>query len=110
MRYKLLIAWALVNLYSSHFAGDKGYFLAQQVCELLILILVAYISPKDNYRILVSGLIFLSIGELVQELQKLNLTPFHMDYINLIFAGIGVLYYIKKRERTNSQSNKDDRP
>lgn len=104
------MAWVVINLYSSHYADDTGYFIAQQICELLALVLIRVLSKKDTLATFVEGLMFLSVGELIQEIQRQNLSPNHLDYINWIFAAIGVLYIIIKRERTNRRHNKATKP
>lgn len=96
----LLILFFCISLYTGLYADDVTYFLGEQICELLLLSIIA-INVNGINRIISVALFILCLGELVDEVMGRNTVTMKHDYLFPIIALIVTCYltwnYLKKK-------------
>lgn len=101
----LLSAYICLQVYMGFYADDITYFIADQYCYIILLI-VAYLRPLHFINLLyISVILILSGCELWQEYNRENKLYQAADYLNLLFGSLAFIYAIirKNRERTNNR-------
>lgn len=105
MRYAAaLILFLLISIYAGFFAGDTGYFIADQIGDIILVALVAVLLPKGLAKAIAYGIVLVHSFELIDELMGNNLRLFYNDIVGYGLALILTIYLHRKWNTSKKSS------
>lgn len=95
-----LLIYLALTVYMGFFAGDTGYFLAEQATHVILLSLIVSILNKGVAKAVAIGLLLLVCFELIDEVMGNNLRLFYNDFVGYGIALFTTIYLAKKWSNT----------